>query len=62
MVDSENSERADQSPGAPARLGEASGLAAVESYEVDGGIVFYDPQNPLAWVEATGTVSLADRC
>jgi len=62
MVDPENSERADRSPAAPARLGEASGLAAVESYEVDGGVVFYDPQNPLAWVEAEGTVSLGDRC
>ena len=62
MVDSENSGRTDRSPAAPARLGEASGLAAVESYEVDGGVVFYDPQNPLAWVEASGTVSLAERC
>jgi hypothetical protein len=62
MVDSENSERTDRSPAAPARLGEASGLAAVESYEVDDGIVFYDPQNPLAWVETSRTVSLADRC
>ncbi len=62
MVDPENSERSNQSPAAPARLGEASGLAAVESYEVDGGIVFYDPQNPLAWGEAARTVSLAERC
>lgn len=62
MVDSENSERADRSPAAPARLGEASGLGTVESYEVDGGIVFYDAQNPLAWVEASRTVALTDRC
>ena len=62
MVDFENSGQADRSPAAPARLGEASGLAAVESYEVDGGIVFYDPQNPLAWVETSRTVSLGDRC
>lgn len=61
MVDSENSERTDRSPAAPARLGAASGLAAVESYEVDDGIVFYDPENPLAWVETSRTVSLADR-
>ena len=62
MADSENSGRTDQSPAAPARLGEASGLAAVESYEVDDGMVFYDPQNPLAWVETSQAVSLADRC
>jgi hypothetical protein len=32
----------------------------VETYEVDGGTVFFDAQNPLAWVEATRTVRLAD--
>ena len=62
MVDTENSERADRSPAASSRLGEASGLGAVESYEVDDGMVFYDPQNPLAWVEASRTVTLTDRC
>jgi len=62
MVDSENPGRTDRSPAAPARPGEASGLAPVESYEVDDGVVFYDPQNPLAWVEASRTVSLTDRC
>ncbi|MBB6645821.1 DUF7331 family protein [Halobellus ruber] len=62
MVDPENSGRTDRSPATPTRVGEASGLTAVESYEVDGGIVFYDPQNPLAWVEASGSVSLAERC
>jgi hypothetical protein len=44
------------------RLADASGLAAIESYEVDDGIVFYDPQNPLAWVEAARTVPLTERC
>jgi hypothetical protein len=62
MVDPENSERTDRSPAAQSRLGEASGLGAVESYEVDGGVVFYDPQNPLAWVETSGTIPLDERC
>ena len=62
MVEPENSERTDRSPAAPARPADTSGLAAIESYEVDDGIVFYDPQNPLAWVEAARTVPLTERC
>jgi hypothetical protein len=62
MVDRQNSERTDRSPAAPTRLADVSGLAAIESYEVDDGIVFYDPQNPLAWVEAARTVPLTERC
>jgi len=61
MVDRQNSERT-ESPAAPTRLADVSGLAAIESYEVDDGIVFYDPQNPLAWVEAARTVPLTERC
>lgn len=30
----------------------------VESYETDGGVVFYDADNPLAWVEASRPVRL----
>lgn len=36
------------------------GVETVESYEVDGGMVFYDAENPLAWVETTETVALSD--
>jgi hypothetical protein len=39
---------------------EPDGVATVESYEVDGGVVFYDAENPLAWVETTETVALSD--
>jgi len=39
---------------------EPAGVATVESYEVDGGVVFYDAENPLAWVETTRAVSLSD--
>ena len=62
MVDRADTERTNRSSAAPTRLGEASGLDDVESYEVDGGVVFYDPQNPLAWVEASRTVTLTDHC
>lgn len=39
---------------------ELDGIATVESYEVDGGVVFYDAENPLAWVETTQAVTLID--
>jgi hypothetical protein len=32
----------------------------IETYEVDDGVVFFDAENPLAWVETTRTVQLAD--
>ena len=34
--------------------------AEVEAYEDDGNVVLFDATNPLAWVEATRTVRLAD--
>ena len=39
---------------------EPEGVATVESYEVDGGVVFYDAENPLAWVETTRAVKLSE--
>jgi hypothetical protein len=60
MTDHVDSERTDRSPTRDAAVGEASGLDDVESYEVDGGVVFYDPQNPLAWVETSRTLQLKD--
>ncbi len=32
----------------------------VELYEDDGNVVMFDAANPLAWVEASRTVRLAD--
>jgi hypothetical protein len=34
------------------------GTETVESYEVDDGVVLFDSQNPLAWVEASVTIRL----
>lgn len=33
---------------------------AVEVYETDGNVVFFDAQNPLAWLEAGSTVPLRE--
>jgi hypothetical protein len=35
-------------------------VETTESYEVEDGVVLYDAQNPLAWVQATDVVSLTD--
>ncbi|WP_049923011.1 DUF7331 family protein [Halopiger djelfimassiliensis] len=39
---------------------EPPGTATIESYETDDGVVFYDAENPLAWVETTRTLTLED--
>ncbi|ACM55783.1 DUF7331 family protein [Halorubrum lacusprofundi] len=36
------------------------GAAEVEVYEDGGNVVLFDAANPLAWVEASRTVRLAD--
>lgn len=37
------------------------GFETVESYEVDGAIVLYDAQAPLAWLRSDRTVDLNAR-
>lgn len=37
------------------------GAETVESYEIEEGIVFYDAENPLAWVESNAAVPLRER-
>lgn len=37
------------------------GFETVESYEVDGGVVLYDAEAPLAWLRSDRTVDLNDR-
>ncbi|WP_185911684.1 DUF7331 family protein [Halonotius roseus] len=39
---------------------EPAGVETVESYEVDGGVVLFDAENPLAWVETTEAVSVQE--
>lgn len=37
------------------------GVETVERYETDDGVVFFDADNPLAWVETTRTVQLREQ-
>ncbi|MDS0474381.1 hypothetical protein [Natrinema sp. 1APR25-10V2] len=39
---------------------ELEGTATIESYETEDGVVFYDAQNPLAWVEAARPLTLEE--
>lgn len=36
-------------------------VESVEAYREDDTVVLFDAQNPLAWVEASDAVTLADR-
>ena len=36
------------------------GTETIESYETDDGVVFYDAENPLAWVETSQTFTLEE--
>lgn len=35
--------------------------AAIESYETEDGVVFYDAQNPLAWLKAGEPLTLKEQ-
>lgn len=39
---------------------ESDPVLRVERYEIDDGVVFYDAENPLAWVEASRPLCLED--
>ena len=43
-----------------ATASEPTGVATVESYEVDDGVVLFDAENPLAWVETTEAIPVTE--
>lgn len=56
----------DETEGLPAPDGGAvepptqAGVDTVEAYEVEDGVVFYDAENPLAWVRASNAVTVRE--
>ncbi|MFC6961798.1 DUF7331 family protein [Halocatena marina] len=38
----------------------SNAIASTEAYETDEGVVFYDADNPLAWMQSRETVRLDD--
>jgi len=55
VMDSDDSESSADVRVAPA---DTDGVAATDAYEVEGGVVLFDVENPLAWVEADDAVAL----
>jgi hypothetical protein len=41
---------------------EDEAVARVEAYDDEGGVVLYDAENPLAWIQSENTVRVQDRC
>lgn len=39
---------------------EPSGAETVEAYETDDGVVLYDAENPLAWLQASDSARIDD--
>lgn len=54
-VDSTDDSR---SVGPEQAAGESDRIACTAAYEQDGLVVFYDTENPLAWIEADSTVEV----
>ncbi|WP_185903200.1 DUF7331 family protein [Halonotius terrestris] len=54
------STHADERRGNSAAASEPAGVATVESYEVDDGVVLFDAENPLAWVETTEAIPVTE--
>jgi hypothetical protein len=39
---------------------EPAGADTIEAYETDDGVVLYDAENPLAWLQANVSASIED--
>jgi hypothetical protein len=62
MTDRANGRSAELDSAAESRSEPAlpDGVETIEAYETDDGVVLYDAENPLAWVQANSAVQLED--
>ncbi|WP_158057543.1 DUF7331 family protein [Halorussus halophilus] len=59
---SDHAKAGDELDSAEAALPEAAEpTEAIEAYETEDGVVFYDAQNPLAWLKAGRTLTLKEQ-
>ena len=61
---SDHADQGHERDSAAANSGETealTGVDSIEAYETDDGIVFYDAQNPLAWLKAAATLTLDEQ-
>jgi hypothetical protein len=47
--------------GDPSPPAAEAGVETIEAYETDDGVVLYDAENPLAWVEATRSYAIEEQ-
>ena len=61
MTDRANGSRTELDSAAEPRNPDVSeAVETVEAYETDDGVVLYDAENPLAWVQTDGAVPIED--
>lgn len=61
MTDRANGSRTEMDSAAESRDPDVpAAVETIEAYETDDGVVLYDAENPLAWVQATDAVPLTD--
>ncbi len=60
MIDVSTRVNKDDSVDSSELRSDPEGTATIESYETEDGVVFYDAENPLAWVETSQTLVLDD--
>lgn len=56
MTDHANSDRRQ----GESATSEPEAVESIEAYETEDGVVFYDAQNPLAWLQTSVTVTLRE--
>jgi hypothetical protein len=62
MTDRANASRTEMDSAAESRPSPAvpDAVETTEAYETDDGVVLYDAENPLAWVQASHAVTIKD--
>ncbi|MFB6178383.1 MAG: hypothetical protein ABEI77_01505 [Halorientalis sp.] len=61
MTDRANGSRTEMDSAAESRDPDVpAAVETVEAYETEDGIVLYDAENPLAWVQSTDAVALSE--
>ena len=55
-----NAKAEQDSAGEPSEPAVADAVESTESYQTEEGVVFYDAENPLAWMQATEVIDLEE--
>lgn len=61
MSNHANSGQNEDSPAAQLPESEQEGVESIEAYDTEDGVVFYDAQNPLAWLKAGHALTLKEQ-